>query len=323
MLLRASIGMGIVIFTMAFVQNVYQLLGLRILQGVFTGYATACTTLIATQTDKNHSGWAWGTLATASTTGSLIGPTVGGYIESILGLKSTFIITGGLLFVSFIISILFVVDNFKPKEIKESISIPKEQLNILPNKFLIASIFVTTFITQLALYSIEPIVTIYISQLTNFASNVALIAGLTFSASGLANLLAAQKLGKMSDKIGPQKVLLISLLWAGIIFIPQAFVKTAWQLMWLRFLLGLSVAGLNPSVNSLLKKIAPEEYVGKIFGYNASAQYIGCSSGAFLGGQISAHLGIRTVFFSTSLLLFRNALWMYKFTGLFIKDKTK
>ncbi len=34
MLLRASIGMGIVIFTMAFVQNVYQLLGLRILQGV-------------------------------------------------------------------------------------------------------------------------------------------------------------------------------------------------------------------------------------------------------------------------------------------------
>ncbi|EQG76788.1 major facilitator family transporter [Clostridioides difficile DA00165] len=86
--------------------------------------------------------------------------------------------------------------------------------------------------------------------------------------------------------------MLISLLWAGIIFIPQAFVKTAWQLMLLRFLLGLSVAGLNPSVNSLL---APEEYVGKIFGYNASAQYIGCSSGAFLGGQISAHLGIRTV----------------------------
>nr|WP_330404793.1 MFS transporter [Clostridioides difficile] len=92
----------------------------------------------------------------------LIGPTVGGYIESILGLKSTFIITGGLLFVSFIISILFVVDNFKPKEIKESISTPKKQLDILPNKFLIASIFVTTFVTQLALYSIEPIVTIYI-----------------------------------------------------------------------------------------------------------------------------------------------------------------
>ncbi|HGM3509516.1 TPA: hypothetical protein ACKOR7_004136 [Clostridioides difficile] len=46
MLLRASVGMGIVIFTMAFVQNVYQLLGIRILQGVFTGYATACTILI-------------------------------------------------------------------------------------------------------------------------------------------------------------------------------------------------------------------------------------------------------------------------------------
>nr|WP_330404792.1 MFS transporter [Clostridioides difficile] len=86
---------------------------------------------------------------------------------------------------------------------------------------------------------------------------------MTFSASGLANLLAAQKPGKMSDKIGPQKVLLISLLWAGIIFIPQAFVKTAWQLMLLRFLLGLSVAGLNPSVNSLLKKLHQKNMWGK------------------------------------------------------------
>ncbi|WP_413926577.1 hypothetical protein [Clostridioides sp. ZZV14-6154] len=50
---------------------------------------------------------------------------------------------------------------------------------------------------------------------------------------------------------------------------------------------------------------------------------MGCSSGAFLGGQISAHLGIRTVFFSTSILLFLNALWMYKFTGLFTKDNVK
>ena len=56
MLLRASLGMAIVIGSMGLAQNVYQLIGLRILQGAITGYSTACMTLIATQTDKEHAG---------------------------------------------------------------------------------------------------------------------------------------------------------------------------------------------------------------------------------------------------------------------------
>ena len=98
MLLRASLGMAIVIFCMGFAQNVYQLIGLRLLQGVITGYSTACTTLIATQTDKEHAGWALGTLSTASIAGSLLGPMIGGYIEENLGLQNVFFITGALIY---------------------------------------------------------------------------------------------------------------------------------------------------------------------------------------------------------------------------------
>ncbi|MDF2909960.1 MAG: major facilitator superfamily 1, partial [Sporolactobacillus laevolacticus] len=49
MLLRASLGMAVVIGSMGFASNVYVLIGLRVLLGVITGYSTACTTLIATQ----------------------------------------------------------------------------------------------------------------------------------------------------------------------------------------------------------------------------------------------------------------------------------
>lgn len=52
MLLRASFGMAIAICCMGLAQNVYELVGLRLLQGAITGYGTACTTLIATQTDS-------------------------------------------------------------------------------------------------------------------------------------------------------------------------------------------------------------------------------------------------------------------------------
>lgn len=309
MLLRASLGMAIVVASMGFAKNVYVLIGLRLLQGAITGYSTACTTLIATQTDNEHAGWALGTLSTANIAGSLLGPTIGGFIEEIFGLKNVFFITGALLLIAFITTALFVRESFTRKD-KKVLSI-KEIWDIVPEKSLTITMLVTFFILTVALYSVEPIITVYVTQLSQNASHVALIAGMAFSASGLANIIAAPRLGKLSDKIGAHKVILVALAAAGLIFIPQAFVKNPWQLMGLRFLLGLASAGLIPSVNILVKKITPSSLTGRVFGINMSAGYLGVFGGSVLGGQVSAYLGIRYVFFITSALLLINAVWVY------------
>lgn len=310
MLLRASLGMSIVIFCMAFAQNVYQLIGLRTLQGVITGYSTACTTLIAVQAERKHAGWALGTLSTASIAGSLLGPMIGGYIEESFGLSNVFFITGGLLMIAFITTLFFVKEDFKASKKKNVLS-TKEVWNEIPEKKLIFTMFITAFILSLALYSIEPIITVYVSTLSTNTNHVALFAGMAFSASGLASIIAAPRLGRLSDRVGPQKVILIALIVAGIIFIPQAFVKNAWQLMIFRFLLGLATAGLAPSINSLIKRITPETLTGRVFGFSMSAQYLGVFGGSVLGGQIAAFFGIRCIFFVTSSLLILNAIWVY------------
>lgn len=309
MLLRASLGMAIVIFSMGFAQNVYQLIGLRLLQGVITGYSTACTTLIATQTDMEHAGWALGTLSTATIAGSLFGPVIGGYIGENFGLQNVFFITGTLLLIAFITTVLFVRESFIRQD-KKVLS-AKKIWNTVPDKDLTIIMFVTSFVLALALYSVEPIITVYVSQLSSNSSHVALVAGMAFSISGLANILAAPRLGKISDRIGPQKVMLAALVVAGVIFIPQAFVENPWQLMALRFLLGLAMAGLNPSVNTLVKRITPDYLTGRVFGFNISAQYLGVFGGSILGGQVAAYWGIRYVFFITSALLLINATWVY------------
>lgn len=309
MLLRASLGMAIVIFTMGFARNVYELIGLRLLQGVISGYSTACTTLIATQTDNENAGWALGVLSTANIAGSLLGPSIGGLIQENFGSQNVFFITGALLFIAFITTVIFVKESFKREE--KEIPNMKEVWNSLPDKNLTIIMFLTSFILTIALYSVEPIITVYISELSNNITNVALIAGIVFSASGLANIIAAPKLGKISDKIGAHKVMLYSLIVAGIIFIPQAFVKNPWQLMILRFLLGLALAGLNPSVNILIKKITPSSLTGRVFGFSVSARYLGVFGGSILGGQVAACLGIRYIFFITSALLLLNAILVY------------
>jgi MFS family permease len=309
MLLRASLGMSIVIGCMGFAPNVYVLIGLRLLQGIITGYGTACTTLIATQTDKEHAGYALGTLSTANIAGSLLGPTIGGFVGETFGLQNVFFITGALLFVAFITTYLFVKESFT-SEGKKVLSF-KEVWNTVPEKSLTITMFATFFILTVALYSIEPIMTVYVAQLSSNTNHVALLAGITFSASGLANIIAAPRLGKLSDKIGAHKVMLVALIVAGIIFIPQAFAKNTWQLMGLRFLFGLTAGGLTPSVNILIKKITPASLTGRVFGFSMSAAYLGIFAGSVLGGQVASYLGIRYVFFITSALLLINAVWVY------------
>lgn len=309
MLLRASFGMAVIICSMGFVQNVYQLIGLRLLQGVITGYSTACTTLIATQTDTKHAGWALGTLSTANISGSLIGPTIGGFIAENFGLQNSFFITGALLLIAFITTALFVRESFT-REDKKTLS-AKEVWNVIPEKSLTITMCVTFFVLTVALYSVEPIITVYITQLSSNTSHVAMLAGMVFSASGLANIIAAPILGKLSDKIGAQKVMVVALVAAGFIFIPQAFVENPWQLMGLRFLLGLATGGLIPSVNVLVKRITPDSLTGRVFGFTMSAGYLGVFGGSILGGQVAAVWGIRYVFFITSALLLINAVWVY------------
>lgn len=309
MLLRASLGMAIVVTCMGFVQNVYQLVGLRLIQGAVSGFVSAAITLIATQAPKERAGWALGTLSTGAVGGMLLGPLIGGYLAETWGFRSVFFSTGTLLMVAFMASLLFIKEDFKART--ERVLSFREVWKLLPNPAIMIAMFVTTFMLQLALLSIEPIITVYITQL-HVTNHVVLISGMVFAASGFGNMLAAPQLGKISDKIGAHKVMLVALIAAGLLFIPQALVTNPWQLMGLRFSLGIAAAGLLPSINTIIMRNTPSSITGRAFGYNQSAQFLGSFSGSLLGGQIAATFGIHYVFFVTGALLLLNALWVYK-----------
>lgn len=309
MILRASLWLSIIMTSMGFVENVYQLAGLRMLQGALSGFQSAVVTLVATQTPKERVGWALGVIFSGQVGGTLLGPLFGGYLAEVIGFREEFIFIGIMCFIAFIASFFLV---------KEQKSIEKQEVlnfhqvwNCLPNPKVMVCLFITTLVLQVALMSIQPIITVYITQLTSDMSHIALISGAVFAASGLASILAASRLGKLSDKIGPQKVLLAALIMAGILFIPQAFVQYSWQLGILRFLLGIATAGLLPSINSLIKQSTSDAIAGRAFGYNQSAQFLGMFLGSILGGQIAATFGIRYVFFFTGALLLINAFWVY------------
>ncbi|MCE0453179.1 MFS transporter [Brevibacillus sp. AF8] len=311
MILRSGFFMSITMAMTGFAGSLWQLLALRLLNGLVRGIIPASTALVASSVPKERIGYATGLLQSFITAGTIMGPLFGGVLAEKIGFRMIFVITGCVLLLATLVITFTVKENFVPPEKKERSSLREDFQMIFSSKELPALFFVTVMI-QFALFSIIPVLPIYISQLLGSeGAKVALWAGIVQACMGVANVFASPQLGRLGDRFGSQKVLLFSLLAAAIIFIPQGLVHTVWQLVALRFLLGLSLGGLLPSVNALLRRATPVHMVSRVYGYNNSFVSIGSMLGPMIGGFLAGYVSISGVFYMTSAFLFINAGWVY------------
>src|SRR5699024_62780 len=109
--------------------------------------------------------------------------------------------------------------------------------------------------------------------------------------------------GKLGDKIGYVKVIIVLLFLVGIVYFPLAFVTGFGQLLILRFLIGLTLGGIDPVRVAYIRDRAPIEMQGEVLGYNTSLRFLGNMIGPALGGFVAGFYGFSGVFFVTSGLL--------------------
>lgn len=307
MILRASGWLGLIMIGMSFAQSVWHLVVLRLLQGCLSGFQAAVVPLIAQETPREHSGWAMGMFFTAQVTGGLLGPLIGGMISELIGIRHSFLLMGSLCLLGFLA--LTQVRETRRTAAAGTPTGLRDVFSALPHRRAVVGLFLTTLVLHFSLTCIQPILTVYVSELAPDTEHLAVISGAVFSSAGFASMLTASRLGHISDRIGAQNVLTACLLLAGLVSIPQGLVTAPWQLALLRFLHGIAIAGLMPSVNSLIRQLTPPDCLGQIYGFNQSAQFIGMFSGAFLGGHLAAVFGIRQMFFAVALLLLIDAAW--------------
>jgi MFS family permease len=139
---------------------------------------------------------------------------------------------------------------------------------------------------------------------------LAFYAGLVGSITGFSNMIASPLLGRLGDKIGQERVLAVSLVGAAIMFIPQALVQNVWQLFAARFMLGMFMGGLLPSVNALIRKHTPDGMESRAYSFNSSFLSLGNMIGPTVGGALSGALSIRGIFLIATVMLFANAVWV-------------
>ena len=301
-LIFSGLGLATSLFLMGFVTSVWQLFLLRLFTGVFTGFIPMSQAFISTQTPKSMAGRVLGTLQTGNITGSLMGPLFGGMLADSVGFASTFQLASFAILISVVL--VFATKEFKLETkagMQTSYTSKEVLLHIVRNPIMISVLLLSTLI-QIANFSIQPILSLFVTELHGYA-NLAFFSGVAFSATGLGNLLMTKRWGSIGDRFGYLKLLVILLFVTGLFYLPGAFITEYWQLVTIRFILGVTMGGLIPLRVAYIRQEAPIAMQGEVLGYNTSLQFLGNIIGPSLGGVISGFFGFSSVFFTTSILL--------------------
>ncbi|MDR3396365.1 MAG: MFS transporter [Pandoraea sp.] len=308
MLIRAAVGMAIVMSLIGVAHDVYQLVALRLVAGLIGGYASASTVMVGTQAPRDRAGWALGILSTGALAGNLIGPLVGGLLPPLLGIRGTFFAGGGMIAITALLTLFGIREDFDPARDTKHRTTSTSTTTVTTGGHrahagIIAAILVTAMMVLLANMSIEPIITVYIRQLGVDSAHLTRVAGVVMASSALGSMLTAARLGALADRIGSWRVIVGCLIATAVVMVPQAFVTSWWQLAILRVLMGMTLAGLLPAIGKLARHAVDERSTGKMLGYLQSAQFSGQVIGPVIGGQIAVLFGLPSVFFMTAVLL--------------------
>lgn len=220
-----------------------------------------------------------------------------------VGFSSTFNWTSLAIFISAILVIFtkeFQINEVKKSE-KQNYTSKEVLKHILTNPVLV-TVLILSMLIQVAHFSIQPILSLYVSEIHG-PENLALYAGIAFSAAGVGNLMMSKTWGKLGDNYGYIKILMALLFLAGIVYFPGGFVTEMWQLIIIRFALGVTIGGIIPVRIAYIRQAAPIAMQGEVLGYNTSLRFLGNVIGPVMGGMVAGAFGFTAVFITTSLLL--------------------
>lgn len=321
MIIRSGISIGIIYVLMSLATNHYQLLGLRALNGIFSGFIPSAIALIATNTPEAHIGRALAILQTGMASGQIMGPLIGGALSDLLGIRMTMQVAAGLIFFATLLVMVAVREHaFSPDKKRSN---PLEDIRTAIQNPVLMPLMVSVTLISASLMSVEPVLTLFIETLKQDSvvswlirsvlrrdEAVNLVSGLIFSLPAIATIIAAPRWAAVGERWGYPRLLGIGLALAGLLVLPQSLATAAIHLVILRFVFGLCTAAIQPAVNATIATAVDPSFRGRAYGINSSAHFIGAVVGPIMGGYIGSTLGHRAVFVATGLMLLTAAFWV-------------
>ena len=309
MVLRAMIVGGVILALMGAVQNVFELLGLRILQGAFTGTIAASTALVATTVPRERLAYSMGLLQTSAYLGISAGPVLGGVIAQAVGIRGSFFAAGALLVAAGVMVWQLVHEHFAVPSTQprpgswQSVRSGVTSRTLMP-------LLVALLLIQLSTAIVFPILPLFVERISAAGDPIKLYSGLAFGATAVFSAIAAISYSRVVVGSGYRRLLIIACLGAACFMLPQAFVRNIGLLLLLRAGLGIFFGVLIPATNVIVGLSTPGSMRGSAYGLTSSATAVGNAIGPLLGSAFAASFGLPSIFIVTAGVLALLAIWV-------------
>ncbi|GAX91921.1 MFS transporter [Effusibacillus lacus] len=307
---RVLLSNIVVLISMGFVTNAYQLLGLRLLQGMLGGFGSATIALVTSFTPQEKTGSALGIYQTATIAGTATGPFIGGILADSFGYRFPFFFMSLVTFTSLLVMYFQVQEPPRGGAAKKNENFLKSLSAVAHIPGLMPIAFIN-FLIQFGLMVVAPIVPLFVKSLAVSDAYVATVTGTVLALAGGAAAISSTVSGRLGDRLGYRTVLIALTIGTAIMFGLTALTYTLIAFAATRIAAGLFIGGLMPTSNALISRFVTQDKRGMAFGVTTSMTLFGTVAGPLAGGWLSGWIGLRSTFFVTMAMFLAAALWVW------------
>ena len=312
MALRAGFAIAVSYFLIGMVSNEYELLLGRAFVGFANGFYPAAMTMVSLSVDEKQVGRALGIFQTGLILGNVVGPFLGGAIESIVGMRPVFYVSGVAVLIATLAVLFFVKEpklhtdesneEGKSKQSTKSTSL-REDFKAVQQQPVLVRLLWIFFFMQCAIMMLQPILALYVGDMQGTMEGAAIISGTILSIGGLAGSLTTNIWVRIGERRGYFKTISYCMLGSGVVLLLQSLPVGIWWFGVLQVLIGSCIVGINPSLSAAVTLNTDPSFRGRMFGMTTTAQQFGSMVGPVFASIVSTYIGISYVFSITGLLL--------------------
>jgi len=287
------------------------IVALRGLQGIGVALVVpAVLALITGATETRNRGNAMGVYSTFRLVGFATGPLLGGLLLVRLGFDAVFIVGAGFVTAALLLVWLTVAepaaaddggaraaDGRPPGTGRSAAGAPTERRGWLPSRSLAALMF-SSVVLACSLSMIASLENVFNERLAQTAFGF----GVAFSALTVSRLVVQIPLGRLSDRVGRKKLIVVGLLALAPITASFGHVTSTAQLVGLRLLQGAATAGIAAPAFALAGDLARRGSEGREMSLVTMGFGIGMAAGPVLTGALAGYLGFAVPFYAFALL---------------------
>jgi DHA1 family multidrug resistance protein-like MFS transporter len=306
MLVRAQFAIGTANGLLALVGSPWQLVSLRVVQGMFSGVVGASRALVAGSVPRDRVPYAMGLIQSAIFMGQTLGPTIGGILGSTIGFRASFIATSCINFVAGTLAVMYVKEQ-PPQGGVGRHGRGRGSLREMFRSKPLALLFAMFFLTSVGNMLSRPILPLLLQEIDP-DHDVAFTAGLAFSVLGISGAISSVASSRGEGRLSLRALVVgASFISAVSTYVVSLSTSPAMVLAAL-FFTGLAQGTLASSSTALISLFSPANRQGTAFGMLTSAQSLAMGIGPLSGGVLASVTDLRMPFMASGVLLAAGAL---------------